>query len=441
MSILISLFQSLYSASLHSEESRPITFDIVYLNPKNPDPKPPPIIRLQRWKHVRLSKRLPLTVANLIKISKASDPRTSSLAVYHHDKSHKLYLWGLVDQGVQFYEFFNYDSEQGTERPGLFQVGILGPGYIAVLIGYNKIAELRIDQLVLHSLDVFYHGPIKQRLTPGIKKYLQNTKASLPAPLRKLCSGWKPYLIYDWTSTLQRLLLRIQTYRHGGAFVITTQPASKGLNIKYQLQYKRLQTAIATRARLTISRAHFSDVTYSYMKSEANELPMDLYLDESITKGEKRDNDSEVDGAIWFVSLLTRVDGLVLMDQNLSVKGFGAEITYDEEPNSVFMAGDRNGSRRLLRRVDYNHYGTRHRSMMRYCAQVPGSLGFVVSQDGDVRIITQVRGRLIVWENIKLQFPNFVNQSSRKKRGRESFFAEEFPRAARPGHQRVIRLD
>jgi len=407
---LISLFQSLYSASLHSEESRPITFDIVYLNPKDPDPKPPPNIRLARWKYFRLSETLPLTVANLIKISKASDPRTSSLAVYHDDKSNKQYLWGLIDHGIEYYEFSNYDSDQGPERPGLFQVGILGTGHLTVLIDYERIAELRIDKLVLNSLDVFYFGPVKQRLTPGIQTYLRKTKASLPAPLRKLCSGWESSLIYDWTSTLQRLLLRIQTFHHGGAFVIATQRVPTGLNIKYQLQYRRLQTAIATRARLTIRNRHFLEKSSDYMETNADSLPMDFYLDESITANETRDNDNEVDGAIWFVSLLTRVDGLVLMDQNLSVKGFGVEITYDEEPEGVFMAGDRDGSRQLLRRVDYNHYGTRHRSMMRYCANVPGSLGFVVSQDGDVRIMTQVHGRLVMWENIKLQVPYFVNQ-------------------------------
>jgi len=411
LNILISLFESLYAASLHSEESRPITFDIVYLNPKDPDPDPPPIIRAHRWKHVRLSAPLPLTVANLIKISKASDPRTSSLAVYHHNESNKLYLWGLVDHGIQYYDFLNYDSDQGVLRPGLFQVGILGTGYLAVSIGYERITELRIDNLVLKSLDVFYYGPIKQRLTPGIQTYLRNTRASLPAPLRKLCSVWEHTLIYDWTSTLQRLLLRIQTYRHGGAFVITTQRSPTGLNIKYQLPYRRLQTAIATRAHLTIRSRHFFEKTSAYMGAKADELPMDVYLDESITNGQKRDSDSEVDGAIWFVSLLTRVDGLVLMDPSLRVRGFGAEIIYDEEPKGVFVAGDRNGSRHLLRRADYNHYGTRHRSMMRYCAQVPGSLGFIVSQDGDVRIMTQVRGHLVMWEDIKLQVPYFVNQS------------------------------
>jgi hypothetical protein len=32
-----------------------------------------------------------------------------------------------------------------------------------------------------------------------------------------------------------------------------------------------------------------------------------------------------------------------------------------------------------------------------------GSLGFVVSQDGDIRAITKVGDKLVMWENIKVQ--------------------------------------
>ncbi len=84
-------------------------------------------------------------------------------------------------------------------------------------------------------------------------------------------------------------------------------------------------------------------------------------------------------------------------------KGFRVEIMYSEEPSEVFEARNRNGTKRGLRRVNYNHYGTRHSSMMRYCAQVPHSIGFVISQDGEVRVISQISGTLVMWENTTLQ--------------------------------------
>jgi len=112
--------------------------------------------------------------------------------------------------------------------------------------------------------------------------------------------------------------------------------------------------------------------------------------------------------------LLTRVDGLLLFNPKLELQGFGVEITVSDEPGSVFLAGNRSATARKLTRIEYNHYGTRHRSMMRYCSRIIGSVGFVVSQDGDVRAMTQVRGELVMWENIKLQLPDFVSRKQPK---------------------------
>jgi hypothetical protein len=142
-------------------------------------------------------------------------------------------------------------------------------------------------------------------------------------------------------------------------------------------------------------------------------------VDEWIAGNDLEEIRNELGGAIWFISLLTRVDGLVLLNQNLEVQGFGVEITVGEEPSEIYAAGDAWASEWLLRKVDYQHYGTRHRSMMRYCAKFPGSVGFVISQDGDVRVMTKVDERLVVWENIQLQLPKFVSRKRpRRRRGK-----------------------
>ena len=40
--------------------------------------------------------------------------------------------------------------------------------------------------------------------------------------------------------------------------------------------------------------------------------------------------------------------------------------------------------------------------MMRYCFAHHGSLGFVISQDGEIRAMTRVGARLIIWENLEV---------------------------------------
>src|SRR3989454_10048580 len=83
LKILIDLFELLYFISLKTEELQPITCYIVYLPPENPDPKPPGRIVKDRWRYIRLNNPIPLTTSNLVKLARASDPRTSSFAVYH----------------------------------------------------------------------------------------------------------------------------------------------------------------------------------------------------------------------------------------------------------------------------------------------------------------------------------------------------------------------
>jgi hypothetical protein len=94
---LIELFELLYIVSLKTEESQRAAFHITYLDPDNPDPDPPRRIVKDRWTHVGLAKRIRLNPANLIKISQASDSRTSSFAVYHNGDG--LFIWGLIDSG------------------------------------------------------------------------------------------------------------------------------------------------------------------------------------------------------------------------------------------------------------------------------------------------------------------------------------------------------
>jgi hypothetical protein len=103
-----------------------------------------------------------------------------------------------------------------------------------------------------------------------------------------------------------------------------------------------------------------------------------------------------------------------LMKPDLSVVGFGVEIICPEPPSKLYLAQDAAPTASRLHELDYERYGTRHRSMMRYCNAVPGSLGFIVSQDGAVRVVTSLNGHLIMWENIKLTHKEFVSDLTQR---------------------------
>jgi hypothetical protein len=93
---LTQLLETVYFTSLKTEEGRPLQVRIALVDPSNADPSPPRHPRPPRWKITRFADKLPCSVPNLVKLSKAADPWSSCLAVYHSAGA-GFYIWGLID--------------------------------------------------------------------------------------------------------------------------------------------------------------------------------------------------------------------------------------------------------------------------------------------------------------------------------------------------------
>lgn len=131
-------------------------------------------------------------------------------------------------------------------------------------------------------------------------------------------------------------------------------------------------------------------------------MPIGLYLDESIATHDEEDYRDEITGCVRFISSLACVDGLILASPDFVVRGFGAMIRTEKDVRSAFLAPNPKANQKSLREFDPAHFGSRHRTMMRYCFAHPRSVGFVVSQDGEIRVMTKVKNRLVMWENLKV---------------------------------------
>jgi hypothetical protein len=396
---LADILSVLFYASLRTEEGQSIRCQVVYLDPSDPDPNPPPRIVADRWRVWPLGELLELNVQNVVKMAMATDPRTSSLAV--HSTGGRIEIWGLVDGGNLYYDFLNFESESGMEPPGLFVASIESLGHLKAAVGFAPVGELRTDIIVKETLDVLSTGPVLASLESGIVAYVARTREAVGDEAFEVRGHWSGSLAEDWLATMSRLLLRSRRYGHGGAVAIAPHDVGHHVNVKYPIAYDRIRTALDTRARATIEWANASDDIHEFLENDSDDLPMILHLDERVSDHEREDSRKELDGAIWFASLLTRVDGLVLMNSDLDVTGFGVEITAAEEPANVLLARDDRGQDTVP--LAYTRWGTRHRSMMRLCWQVPGMVGFVLSQDGDIRVVTRVEGAILVWENPLLE--------------------------------------
>jgi hypothetical protein len=405
LEVLTSLFEIMFYSSLKTEESQLIKVTVTFIDPKNPDPTPPSRIVSDRWNCINFKEEIPLTVKNLVKLSKAADPWSSSLAVYYN-RNNDLFIWGMIDQAIHYQSFLSYESESGPEKPGLFQTTINGIGNLAVMFDYELIANLKQNNLISNYIDVFKFGPIsellKQNSEPVKKKITKFLSESFPADEY---DEWNKHAEDIYKESLSRILIRIQNYQHGGA-ILLTKKVTNDLKIKHKVEYNRLFNALVSNSFCTISFYYFTQQIHDkYLDLDKKNISTSLYLDETISDYDREETTDEIKGAIRFISSLSCIDGLIVMTPELKVRGFGVVIDLKDIPDQVYLSSTATLHSDKLNPIPSNHFGTRHRSMFSYCWNNPNSLGFVISQDGDIRAVTRLEDKLVVWENIKvLQF-------------------------------------
>jgi len=339
--------------------------------------------------------------------------------------------------------------------PGGFHATIASPGELRVYVGDRVLATLRQERLICREIDALWYGPLAQTLDRYVRRYQSEIRKGLGAHLYKSSGEWfkgadeehkcsEDYsneLRDFWLGTLCRVLLRIQSYRHGGALLLVPTLPTADLSIKHQFRYNRIHEHLCAYARAMICQNYIEirarqgqldEIDYEgqatgkvgyfttpdgrenvFTASDCGGYDENLFRSWFFTAS-RIDAMAALSGAVALVSSLSRVDGAVLMSGGLSVGGFGVEIRSKKEVGSLHLARDP-GARSTIP-TDPKTYGTRHRSMMRYCSSHPGSVGLVVSQDGDVRAITRVGRRVVMWDQLQLKagmadqdlYPRFV---------------------------------
>ncbi|MCX2481546.1 hypothetical protein OQY15_20770 [Pedobacter sp. MC2016-15] len=405
------LFECLFFTSMQTEEGDLIKVTITIIDPENPDPKPPEVLPSERWNIISFSELIHLSIKTLSKLSKASDPTATSLAVYY-DAEGKLFIWGMIDQAIHYQSFLNYESDSGSEQPGIFQVTISDIGTLNVLFDYELLATLKQNILVTHYLDVFTIGPIAKIL----KANAQHLKADILEFLKsehqnENFEDWESFINSLWIQTISRLLLRIQNYHHGGAVLITDNLLE--IDIKYRINYDRLKVAISRLAKETINNFVAETLIDEHITKGNKTISKDWYVEESRSLFLKKEVADEIRGAISFLASQSCVDGVLLFDRDMVSSGFGGVLKSRRMPKKIYISPTATASPKSLVATDPTHFGTRHRSMIAYCWKNTGSLGLVISQDGDIRAFLRIDNKLIMWENIKTQ--QFITKRKSKK--------------------------
>ena len=385
---LVVVLDIAYMSSLTSEEGRPIRVRFALQGPWLARESTETFSESS----VRFRRVLPLTVAHVTKLAMAADPWVTAVGVEHDGK--KPVIWGLVDQVLHANRDLIGESVRRSMGSG-WHIVVNGVGDISFHANTSFIARLIRGQVFSSEVDVFGDGPVRRALLRPLRDYYRDI-TRLPA--EKDTDHFLMNRLHDEIfRTVRRILLHVRLYDHGGALLISDETA--GLKVKYPIKYSRLADSIIRLSAASTDRHHAEFERFLLRRRKS--APVEL-LDEI---GSKRTSEefegAGLSGAVRFVSSLTQVDGLVLLDSDLLVRGFGVEIRVDEEVKWVHVCESPTGEP-PYKRIEASHFGTRHRSMMRYCFAYPGSLGFVVSQDSQIRAMMRMGDRLVLWENLRV---------------------------------------
>src|SRR5690606_26465938 len=160
-------------------------------------------------------------------------------------------------------------------------------------------------------------------------------------------------------------------------------------NVKYKIRYDRLLKSL--RGMVESQLLGQLAAPGQTMHDETTEAILPYAIEgENVYDRELVERMKEVLGAVRFIASLSCVDGFVLLDRRWFVHGFGVEVRTDNHLSDISIARDSHANSKLMRPGELTQFGTRHRALMRYCFDKPGSLGFVVSQDGDIRAMTRI---------------------------------------------------
>jgi hypothetical protein len=408
------LLEMAYLGTMRSEEGRLVKGSLTFANPKRPEFLSPPRRRADYPAFTRFETPEILTIQTLVKLARAIDRWSASIAVYT-TRRNELVAWGVVDQLVQQNVGWHRESSEGYfANPGLLTVTMDGIGDISAYHGNLFLSGVKAQTLITRENDALRSKIVSEyafdALAPfakAIARVLEDDKgeAEILANLATM-----------WVTSIARLCIGLRQRGTGGAFLLTPKPIKRMLEVSHSLTYARLRNATILRV---LDEGYLWEVERAQraLTDEGKPVPSDLISEVSWAETDAEDRESEMTGAVKLVASLAAVDGLVLMTPTLSVAGFGVKIGSTPNVTTVYDGADfsRRGTR--ARKIDLSLFGTRHGSMLRYCAQDHKALGIVVSQDGYVRLIMTVRNSLLFWDNIKLlDHRDFSPQAAQRKK-------------------------
>ncbi len=371
------LVNAAFAASLQSEEGRPVRLQLLF------DPH-------EREVTAIYDDPLPYSASNLVKLAPTIDIGFRSIVVAPEQPGHDaLRIIGVTD--LELSQLANKPMRLVggglTTHPAATQsmkLSVFGPGCVRIETG-SSFFELR---------DCSIRFPFTVSQIKYVREWYEEAGQQLDFshlpedPVVGDVTGWAHRRQIAGQQLVRRtwgsILNKVCNARHGGTFLVVPKDAdvSTRLRLTYAMKSDRLQVAIHKRASFEPGLSN-----PNYRTSMAGSNLDDAHFSE-------RDLARTSD----LVASFAAVDGAVVLERDLTVLGFGAEILETKIPSeSEFIEFGKHPHGRPDEKP-LSSFGMRHRSAYRFCENVEGAIVFVVSQDGGLRVFCNTGGKVIAFE-------------------------------------------
>jgi hypothetical protein len=396
--ILGLLVNTAYLATLRTEEGKFVLGSLIFADPRHPDSDRPFLRRANYPSFTPFDSPVRLTVEKLVKLSRAVDGWSGSIAVYGTPRS-SIVAWGVLDQLVQHNVSLRGEKEGGFHPPGILRLAMDGIGALSAYQGDLFLGGVRQDQVVHSEQVVLYSTGLAKRLHSILSPIAQKISMALGSSIPS--SENEQELFNEWSKTIARICIGIRRAGTGGALLISPHPNTRILEVGHRIPYSRLGHA----AILHVLDSQYSRLcykAYSDSREKNDVVSIKMVSEQDCAETDQEDRESELSAAIRMVTSFASLDGIVLLTPLLEVVGFGVKVLSSPSASRVYVADDyvRRGSKAKC--IDISQFGMRHISMLNYCLADRKAIGIVVSQDGQVRLMFSEGKSLLLWENVQL---------------------------------------
>jgi hypothetical protein len=383
------VMETLYSASLLKEEGRSVRARVIIAPPEdfNESDGPPDGIHA-----IRFALAHPLTANEIKRLSPAASFFHSVVAIWP-DRDRGFRIWGILNTGTRWLNQVAGGRKSSGKEISHPVIHVRDPGWLLFYHGYNLIAEWRGTDFHGPRIDVFQNRLLNDRFAHYRLKMVEDLADDcLPDNLCLESYADLSHLIS--LQFVKRVINLVRTSGHGGSLVMLpfgneeAEMAARWIDCKYSLEPDE-------------SGLRFKNLLQSIIRRVGHLCPPDASLEDAwdIFRNSHDEDLDHLEEAFFELARLfadlMQVDGALVVDQRMCILGFGGEIRVDRNVLQVHQAMDLEGGNLVQWNVQGD--GTRHRSVYRLCSVEPKVIGFVISQDSQVRLIANVDDSVVFW--------------------------------------------